>query len=63
MSEIASKQEQGGSTSQASVQDLAGLADQALVTGDYNSCVALVGDIYDLLDRQTRSPLNGEQPQ
>ncbi|GAC1343509.1 MAG: hypothetical protein NVSMB18_19470 [Acetobacteraceae bacterium] len=63
MSEVASRQDQNGAADQISVQELACRADQAMVTGDYTGCVALVVDIYKLLDRQTRSPLSAEDMQ
>lgn len=42
------------------IQELAGVADAALVTGDYQRCVAVVENIYNLLDRHTRSPSLGK---
>ena len=35
------------------IQELACLADMAMVTGDNSRCLELVESIYDLLDRQT----------
>ena len=37
------------------IQELAFVADKALVTGDYRRCVAIVENIYDLLDRQSQA--------
>ena len=38
------------------IQALASSADAALVQGDYSRCVAIVDDMYDLLDRQSQVP-------
>ena len=35
------------------VTDLARVADEALIKGDYRRCTAIIENIYDLLERQT----------
>ncbi len=40
------------------IRELARVADRALVTGDHSRCVAIVENIYDLLDLQSRRIAN-----
>lgn len=55
MSDINGENSRDDQATSSVIQELAGVADKALVTGDYSRCVAIVENIYELLDRKSGS--------
>ena len=56
MCDVSVDRDQCDCTSATFIRELATSADEAQVTGDQSRCVAIVENIYDLLDRQSRVP-------
>ena len=54
MSDVSSNGEYRNFETESFIQELASSADKAQVIGDHSRCVAIVENIYDLLDRQSR---------